>query len=261
VQVTADPANHRVVILAIAKQGYTVKLVREVGGMFPTIVRGLDSTPLETDQELFFDYEVPQGDVLTYLAVFTSPSGEEFRAPPVNIQPQDYGSDLIFPLNDPINGLKIHIEQISNLTWPVSQNVLKVWNRPDPIVVSGAREYPSGSIKFVTFTDRERRELLRIMTDGGVIGLNPRKSDTGFEGIAYFSIGQVIENRMVARASDPMRRWDAQIQQVSAPPASWNYPVSAGETWRKLRDSGDDWSLVTDELWVDVLDVGTEELI
>ena len=261
VRVSPDEANHRVVLLVIAQQGYTVEVVREVNGGLPQIVRGLDNVTLETDQQLFFDYEVPQGDLVTYLAVIKDLTGKEFKSPPVYIQPQNYGGDIVFPLNDPINALQIHIEQISNLNYSVSQNVLKVWNRPDPIVVSGVREYPSGQIKFVTFTDRERQTFLKMLRDGGVIGLNPSKSDTGFDGIAYFNVGQVTENRMVPRASDPMRRWDAQIQQVEAPPATWPYPTGSGETWGELQRTDDDWSLVSDELWIDVLDFGGEELI
>ena len=261
VRVSPDEANHRVAVLVIAKQGYTVEVVREVNGGLPQIVRGLDNVTLETDQQLFFDYEVPQGDLVTYLAVIKDLTGKEFKSPPVYVEPQNYGGDIVFPLNDPINALQIHIEQISNLNYSVSQNVLKVWNRPDPIVVSGVREYPSGQIKFVTFTDRERQTFLKMLRDGGVIGLNPNKSDTGFDGIAYFNVGQVTENRLVPRASDPMRRWDAQIQQVNAPPATWPYPTGSGETWGELERTDDDWSLVSDELWIDVLDFGGEELV
>jgi len=261
VRVTADEANHRALLLVVAKAGYTVEVVREVNGGLPQIVRGLDKIVMETDQQLFFDYEIPQGDQITYISVITDPSGKEFRSPPTYLEPQDYGGDIVFPLNDPINALKIHIEKMSTLNWSVSQNVLKVWNRMDPIVVSGVRELPSGSVTFVTFTDRDRQTFLKMMRDGGVIGLNPRKSDTGFDGIAYLSLGQVTENRLVPRASDPMRRWDAQIQQVTAPPATWPYPAGFGETWGELERTDDDWSLVSDELWIDVLDFGGEELM
>ena len=259
-QVTPDEANHRAIILTVGRSGYRVTVYREVSGGLPNIVRGIDDITLDLDERLFFDYEIPQGDNVVYRAVFTDPGGEETITPPAEIEPQDYKADLIFPLNDPLNGLKLIVQEFRELTWGVSQEVLKVWNRPDPIVVSGVREYPRAMVMFVTETDRDRRRFLQILNDGGVVGFNPRKSDTGFDGIAYFNLGEVKEKRIVPRASDPLRRWEAQVQQVVAPPADWPYPTGIGETWGELKRTDDDWSIISDELWVDVLDFGGEEL-
>lgn len=253
ISVSANTANRRVVILVGADIGNTVTVYRRAGANGDdTPVRGGKDLSMTTQEKILLDYEVPQGSELTYYAVATdgidSATSTEETVPAF-----DFGGDIIFPLGDPKAGMKVHIESLKQLKYDISRDVVRVWGRPDPVVVSGVREMPSGTLNLITLELDERKQLLDILRGGSVMGLNPWKEEYGLTSIAYFSVGSLTETRPSPLASEPARRWSLEVQQVAAPAAAWKYPTGDAESWEQFRDTAPLWSDVQNDIWLDAV--------
>lgn len=245
--------NRRVVILVGSDIGTDVTVYRKAGSNgAASPVRGALDVAMTTSEKIFLDYEVPQGAALTYYAVATDGVDTETSAE-VQVAAFDFGGDVVFSLGDPKNGMVITVESLPSLKYSISQDVVRVWGRRDPVVVSGVREMPSGTLNLITLSLDERASLLEILQSGSILGFNPWKEEYGVDSITYFSVSDVQETRTSALATEPSRRWALAVQQVAAPAAVWEYPTGDAETWLTFRDTAPLWSDVQSDIWLDAV--------
>ena len=253
ISVSANTTNRRVVILVGAEIGNTVTVYRRAGTNGDYIpIRGGKDLSMTTAEKILLDYEVPQGSELTYYATATDGVGLE-TSTKETLPAFDFGGDIIFPLGDPKAGMKVLIEALTQLKYDISRDVVRVWGRQDPVVVSGVREMPAGTLNLITLELDERKQLLDILSGGSVIGLNPWKEEYGVPSITYLSVGSVTESRPSPLASEPARKWSLEVQQVSAPAAVWKYPVGDAENWEQFRNTAPLWSDVQGDIWLDAV--------
>jgi hypothetical protein len=196
-------------------------------------------------EQLFIDYEVPQGVPIEYWV--TAESGDQKLESPHKItDPYNFGRDVVFDLADPKRGMLIWVENFNQYKYGISRDVQRVWGREDPVVISGVREMFQGQLNLLTLDLDERKNLLDIVRNGSTIAFSAQYPEYGLDGVLYFAVGDVTEQRTTSKARESSRRYALDIQQVTPPPADYRYP-SYGRTWREFREQT--WSVESKHQW------------
>jgi len=129
----------------------------------------------------------------------------------------DPPGDRFFDPYNPLNEKLITIESWQDLTYDASGDVVRVYGRADPVVVTDIRSYPSGSLKVVTLDQPQREWLGSLLAPGRVIGFYPSDPSFGYPSPTYLYVGKVLQSRVVRRVTAQERRWDLDVQVVEAP--------------------------------------------
>ena len=242
--------EHFLSVLVIgAEPGSKVTVYREYNGD-TEIVRGATDVPMKADEQLFIDYEVPQGVPITYWCVSKN-AKEQAESAHVTMAPYDFGRDVLFDLGDPKRGMLVWVEQFGSYKYGISRDVQRVWGRRDPVVISGVREMFTAKLDLLTTELPERANLLEIVRNGSTVAMSVQSPKYGLDGVLYFAVGDVEEHRIDgAVAAEPLRRWSFDIQQISPPPAEYRYPAY-GMTWREVR--ADLWRHYMNKQWWEVV--------
>ena len=233
------------VLILAADAGSTATIYRQYGDKDPEIVRGAVNLSITRPETVVIDYEIPQGYLITYWAVVKQGS-ETQESPKAPLGPCVFPGDVLFDLADPKRGMVINVESFKTNQYGISRDVQRVWGRKDPVVVSGVREYPSGELRLYTLTLDERQNFLDIINNGSTVAFSPHKPSYGLDGVIYFAVGNVTEERTSSKAIEPSRRWILEVQQISQPPALYRYPTY-GKTWREFRKNT--WSVEAKHQW------------
>ena len=248
----ANQQHRRVTLLVTSDVGSTVTVHRTAGSNDPVPVRGGYEVTMVNGEILVIDYEIPQGYSLEY-GVTATDGVDTLEATPVAVSPFDFGGDVVFSLGDPKGGMVINVESFPSLKYGIQQDVVRVWGRRDPVVVSGIRELPSGTLNLITLDLTERAALLDILKGGAILGFNPWKAEYGVDSIMYLSVADVTEARTSPLAAEDSRRWSLTVQQVGRPAAVWEYPLGDVQTWGEFRDSAPLWADTEGEQWLDAV--------
>lgn len=111
----------------------------------------------------------------------------------------------------------VTIESWNELVYEGSGDVVRVYGRPDPVVVTDVRPLPSGTLMLVTLEHSEREWVEALLASGRVIGLRPASSEFGLPAEVFLYVGKVQQGRVVPRATAVERRWTLEVQMVKAP--------------------------------------------
>jgi len=233
------------VLVVVAEVGSTATVYRQYGSEPAEVVRGASNVPVTRSEQLFIDYEVPQDYEITYW-VESQQGKDSALSDKKKIGPYNFGGDVIFDLADPKRGMVINVESFPQMNHTISRDVQRVWGRPDPVVISGVREFPSGTLNVLTLTLEERANFLAIIQNGSSVAFAPHKSVYGLPGLMYLAVGNVTESRVTELAREETRRWALEVQQVTPPPATYRYPAY-GKTWRELREQN--WRKYMNDQW------------
>lgn len=240
----ADLPNRRCIITVQANIGSTITVYRvSVSGT--DAVRGATSYVTTSTGTIFADYELPQNVDISYFVVSGAESTTLDAAGRF-----DFGGDVIFDLARPDESLLINVESFPMLTSDVSRDVLMVWDREDPIVVSGKRHMPSGTLALITLSLVEKAALEAVLASGNIIAFSPRFPEYGLTSPMYLSVGSVPGERYSPLAKAPERKWALDVQQVKAPSSAYVYPAG-NATWGGVLASGS-WGALLGRTWAQV---------
>jgi hypothetical protein len=239
-----------VALLLRAAPGSVASVFKRYEGEDAVIpVRGAQGFAVTRRELVFADFEIAQNRRIEYFAVVKS--GEiVLTTDSAVVEPIDYGRDILVDLADPLRSMLVWVESFNSYTYGISQNVQRVWGRPDPVVVSGVREMFSGTLNLLTLELPERKSLLEIVNASSIVGFSPQFPKYGLDDFLYFSVGNVVEGRPSTRAAESARRWGLEVQQVAAPPAEFSYPLH-GLKWSDLAEKP--WSDWGDFEWWEVV--------
>jgi len=245
----ATPMGSRrsVVLLLTNDIGSKINLYRVVAGG-RTLVRGAENLTAVSGQTIFVDYELPQNTPISYVAT-TTVTTVVSTSNTVVVGSVDFGGDVIFDLGTPWSGMQVYVESFASAQYAISQETLSVWDRPDPVVVSGVRQLPAGKLVLITLTLAARASLLDIIRSGNVVGFLQWQPSYGLDPVTYFSVGSVNEVRVSKFATEPTRRWELDVQQVSMPPAAKMYPTGT-VTWLTVKNAN--WAAYLPKQWYEV---------
>lgn len=129
----------------------------------------------------------------------------------------DFGADVIFHAARPEVRMPIIVEGFDAITRKISQSVVHVIGRADPVVVSGVRSYGAGTLRLITLEDQDRRDLLALLSMTDIIAFSPHQPTYGFDFVPFYAVGDVVEERPSPRGYQPARRWTLNVQRVDAP--------------------------------------------
>jgi len=255
---TVSPATnndiHLISIRVGADIGSMVSLERRENYLKVETVRGGQDIYMVEDSTFVADYEATQNTPVEYRAT-SKLDGVEAVSDWVMADNLDTGGDFLFSLDDPFSGLNIYIESLKSAATTSPRTVVKVWGRPDPVVVSGVRELPSGSLVILTLELNEKDSVAEILSSGQVCVLSPQWPSEGLPDTVYMSIGGVNTTRPSPSAFEPSRRWTMEYQQVFAPPAFWRYPTEEATTWTGVLDDYANWTAVASTTWREVVGI------
>ncbi|MFM2437337.1 MAG: hypothetical protein RLZ55_146 [Actinomycetota bacterium] len=243
--VVPDPVKRRCLITVNGTDGEVISLYRLVMGEAAGVRGAVDVTMLAPSM-LFADYELPQNVEFSYYAV-----GAGGTSVPVSAGIFDFGGDVMFDLSRPSVGQRVYVESFPEQTHDISADVVRVWDREDPVVVSGARQYPTGRVTLVSLSLSERSVLLETLRRGAIIALSPWQPTYGLPSPSYYYVGLVTEQRPSPLAHAPERRWLLDVQQVAPPRSTYVYPVG-DVTWQGVKDNYADWSALLPLTWSEV---------
>ena len=235
----AFDGSNRWVVLTVACTGMTSASIYRITPDGTRAVRGaLDKAGAGALNAA--DYEAPQNQALSYVAVVTDGSTAKTSAIVTVTGTLDRGADVLFGLTNPLATVPVHVLGIPDLTTNVMQESVRVVGRPDPVVVSDVRSYPTGTLMLATISDAERLAVNSLLASGLVLAFSPRYPSYGFDDVWYLSIGAVTEKRSSEDVTAPEREWDLAFQRISPPPADFIGPAFA--TWNDVYVAGDTWA-------------------
>jgi hypothetical protein len=245
VAVAPDSVKRRCVITVTATVGDTITLWRssESG---TAEVRGAVDIVTVAGETVFADYELPQNVAVSYFA-----SGDDGAGASVSAGVFDFGGDVIFDLGNPANSILVTVESLPSLDFSIERDVVTPWDRPDPVVVSGRRRMPSGTLTLLTLEQGDRVALYDVLMSGNIVAFSPWKPEYGLNSPSYFSVGTVRQERTSRIVREQSRRWSLEVQQVAPPRSSYVFPVGS-VTWQDLLDSGDTWTDLLGQDWYEV---------
>jgi hypothetical protein len=246
--VTPEPGQRRAIILVTADVGSTITLHRSSDSGAGR-VRGAVDHLMDSAEALFADYELPQNTDVTYWAESVL-GGVTETSVVVDAGLFDFGGDVLFDLSKPWAGMVVNVESFPQRDYDISRDVVNVWDRPDPVVVSGERQLPSGTLTLVTLEAGEIGAMQNTLFTGNIVAFSPWKPTYGLPGPAYYAIGRVSEVRTSPFALEGSRRWQLEAQQVLAPRSTYVYPTGI-TPWQQVYDDGT-WQLTLDSLWLEV---------
>ena len=239
ISIVSQPGSMRVVLHVTADVGSTVSVVRIVDGVeYP--VRGATDVTMRTVDLVLADYEVPQNVTFSYL-VRARQSSTIAASTPSSVGPLDFGGDVIFDLSKPWDAMVVDVESFPTLDHDVARDVVQVWDRDDPVVVSGRRQLPSGTLNLITLTLQARTRFLGVIRSGNVLAFSARYPTYGLDPVMYLSVGKVVEARTSQFAVEDSRRWALEVQQVRQP-ASDVLTAKGTVTWQAFKDAGGTWA-------------------
>jgi hypothetical protein len=246
--VRPDANRRRCFIVVSADVGSSLTLYRiSAQGRYP--VRGVVEYVTSLEETIFTDYELPQNTELSYMVV-AELNGTQQASATITVGSFDFGGDVIFDLGKPWAGLVVNVESFPTQNYDIARDVANVWDRPDPVVVSGERQLPSGTLNLLTLSVGERGALKDTLFTGNIVAFSPAHPAYGVDSPSYFSVGKVTEERTSPLALEESRRWALEVQQVEPPRSSYLYPAG-NISWQQVYDAGP-WSVQLTKRWFEV---------
>lgn len=239
-----------VALLLRAAPGSVASVFKRYEGEDITIpVRGAQGFVVTKRELVFADFEIAQNRRIEYFAVIKF--GEIISTTdPAVVEPIDYGRDIFVDFADPARSMLVWVESFNSYSYGISQNVQRVWGRPDPVVISGVREMFSGELNILTLELTERKSFLNIVNASPIVGFSPQYPKYGLDGFLYFSVADVVEKRPSPLVAESARRWSLNVQRIAAPPTEFAYPMH-GLKWSDLAKKK--WSEWADFEWWEVV--------
>ena len=248
ITVNPDQKRRRVFLIVGADTGATVTVYR-ISSLDTGVVRGAVDYLMTSSEVIFADYELPQNADVSYMVESTLDDVVE-QSPLSPAGQFDFGGDVIFDLAHPWSGIVVNVESFPQRDYDVPRDVVKVWGRSDPVVVSGQRMLPSGTLNLITLTNGEAGSLKDTLFSGNTVAFSPWKPQYGLPSPSYYSVGMLSEIRASPKALEQSRRWSLEVQQVNPPRSSYAYPTGS-TTWQEVLDNGD-WSQILGMPWYKV---------
>ena len=129
----------------------------------------------------------------------------------------DFGADVLFNIDHPDVRLGVHVEDIGEQSYSSKREVVFALGRPDPVVVSGRRHYPSSVVTLLTLDDKGRRDMMWALGHSSHMAFSPQHPNYGYDHVPYWSIGEITESRTSIRGYEPSRRWRLEVQEITPP--------------------------------------------
>jgi hypothetical protein len=202
----------------------------------PADVRGWENTPVVPGAVIARDFEAPIGVPLTYTATAYNASGAAIgtQTGTITIASQGCSDTWLNDLARAANTMRIPIESLPALEYPVPTTVHEIITRRSPIVTSDIAHLAAFELSFLTGTLDERDQARAILGNGVPVLLRTPPED-GI-GNLYFSVLGYTEQRIVTLGTIPDRRFVVQGRQIDRPDPAL-YKQLGVATYQHVKDT------------------------
>lgn len=187
------------------------------------------------------DYEAPQNTELVYFVRVSDGVSTRESAPVTVSGLVNRGADCIFGLTNPLAIVPVNVIGVPELRSAGRQDVVQVIGRPDPVVVSDVRVFPTGTLTLATLTEGERQDVSALLATGSLVAFSPNLPTFGFTDVWYLAVLNVNEKRVSRLGNQPERFFEMEFQRVAPPPADFIGPAFV--TWQTYNDAGTAWTV------------------
>jgi hypothetical protein len=192
----------------------------------PAVVRGWDDEAVVGGASVIArDFEAPIGVLLTYTAQARNASGAVVGTQTATVTIPSEGCDDIWltDLARATNTIRVLIESLPALEYPVPATAHDIIARRDPIVASDIAHTPSFDLSFLTVTDAQRQQARGALGNGVPVLLRTPPED-GI-GNVYFAVMGFQEQRIVPAGTVTDRRFVVNARQVTRPDPELYQPL------------------------------------
>jgi len=203
----------------------------------PAVVRGWDDHPVEGGATVIArDFEAPIGVTLTYTAEARNAAGAVIGTQITTVTIPSDGCDDIWltDLARATNTIRVMIESLPALEYPVPATAHDIITRRDPIVASDIAHTPSFDLSFLTETDQQRHQARGALGNGVPVLLRTPPED-GI-GNVYFAVMGFQEQRIVPAGTVTDRRFVVNARQVTRPDPELYQPLGVS-TYQHVKDT------------------------
>lgn len=238
-------ARIRIVLSATSGTLASVVRIHPSGRVLP--VRNGTLIPLSGGTAIIYDYEMPIGLEVSYVATLYDSS--DLTTPldttdPVAITWTTDHDWLKDPL-EPIRNVAVLVNDMSEYDYATPTAVHEVLGRPDPVAVGEIRQAATGDLTLVTL-DRTARDQLHYITASGHALLLQSTQDSGVGNMYIAPLG-LKEQRVTGLRDQQERYWTLSYQEVSAPAGdaaaftTWADVIATYPTWQSVVDQNTTW--------------------
>jgi len=203
----------------------------------PAVVRGFDDFAVTGGAGVIArDFEAPIGVPLTYTAQARNAGGAVIGTQTTTITIPSDGCDDIWltDLARATNTIRVMIESLPALEYPVPVTAHEVITRRDPIVASDIAHTPSFELSLLTVSDAQRHQARGALGNGVPVLLRTPPED-GI-GNLYFAVLAFQEQRIVAAGTVTDRRFVVSARQVTRPDPELYRPLGVA-TYQHVKDT------------------------
>lgn len=239
--------------------GDYITIWRQLADGTRTLVRGtagLIQSQLITGAEMIIeDYEAPLAtDVFYYVETRDSTGSliEQRTSQDVTLASPGAQYAWLKDPSSPQRNLKLAVAKGPDWQRSITQSVLRVRGRRNPVILSDVRGGQEGDLLVFTQSDAERIALDWLLDTGNVL-LWQVAPGNGVSDM-YVIAGQTTQARGGGIATDPIRTWTLPLKEVDMPTQT-GVAGSAGRTWQDISTENTTWQDVLSKFatWEDVL--------
>lgn len=247
-----DDGKGRIRIVLTATTGTLASVTRRhpSGRVIP--VRNMTLVPLSGGTAIGYDYEMPVGVQVEYVASIydsSDPLTPLDTTEPVSITWMARRDWLKDPL-EPIRNVMVLVNDMSEYDYATPTAVHTVLGRPDPVTVGEIRQAATGDLTLVTL-DKLARDQLHYITASGHVLLLQSTQESGVGNMYLAPLG-LKEQRVTPLRDQQERYWTLTYQEVSAPVGD----AAAFTTWQDVLDTYATWQNVVDQntSWLEMIE-------
>ena len=180
------------------------------------------------------DFEVPIGVALTYTAQSKNSAGTviDTQTTIITVASAGCSDTWLTDLARPTNTMRVDIEALAELAFPVPNSVHEIIARRAPIVSSDIAHTPEFEVSFLTQTLDDRDQAKAVLGNGIPVLL--RTSPEDGIGNLYMAVLGYSEQRIVALGTVADRRFVVSARQVQRPDPAL-YSPAAPSTYATIK--------------------------
>ena len=202
----------------------------------PAVVRNWQDAAHAPGAVIARDFEVPIGVALTYTAQSKDTGGTVLDTATTTITVASAGcSDTwLTDLARSANSMRVDIEALPELAFPVPTSVHEIITRRAPIVSSDIAHTPELEVSFLT-QSLDQRDQAKTILGNGIPVLLRTAPDQGI-GNLYLSVLAFTEQRIVSLGRVADRRFVVSARQVQRPDPGLYAPIGPA-TYQHVKDT------------------------
>jgi hypothetical protein len=223
----------------------TVTIIRVGPSGTPATVRSYSIAPAAAGIQTARDFEAPIGVPITYTLTSHDSAGELVDTLTTTITVP--GEDCDMWVNDLArinNTMRVIVESLPELEFPVPTSTHEIITRRDPIITSDVAHTPAFELSFLTETLDQRDRAKSLLGNGVPVLLRTPPVDG--VGNLYFSVLAYKEQRIVAAGAVSDRRFVVSGRQVQRPDPNLYAPIGVS-SYQHVRDTFADYQELLDD--------------